>query len=133
MIGNAAFTGDTLFMPDGGSARADFPGGDAGELYDSIQKLFTLPDEMRLFMCHDYGPNGRDIAWETTVGEERKNNIHLGNNTTREAFIKLRNERDATLKMPNLIIPALQVNMRAGEVPADEDGNPTLKVPINGF
>ncbi|MDD9741841.1 MAG: MBL fold metallo-hydrolase [Marinovum algicola] len=133
VIGDAAFVGDTLFMPDGGSARADFPGGDAGELYDSIQKVLRLPDEMRLFMCHDYGPNGRDIQWETTVAEEKAHNIHVGGGKTREDFIKFRTERDATLAMPKLIIPSLQVNMRAGEVPRDKDGNPVLKVPVNGL
>ena len=133
VIGNAAFVGDTLFMPDGGSARADFPGGDAGELYDSIQKVLTLPDEMRLFMCHDYGPNGRDIRWETTVGDERAHNIHVGAGRTREEFVKLRTERDATLAMPKLIIPSLQVNMRAGEIPTDKSGRPMLKVPVNGL
>ncbi|SMY09433.1 MBL fold metallo-hydrolase [Flavimaricola marinus] len=133
VIGDAAFVGDTLFMPDGGSARADFPGGDAGVLYDSIQKVLSLPDEMRLFMCHDYGPNGRDIQWETTVGDEKKHNIHVGEGKTREDFIKFRTERDATLGMPKLIIPSLQVNMRAGEVPTDHDGNPMLKVPINAI
>jgi len=131
VMGDAAFVGDTLFMPDGGSARADFPGGDAGTLYDSIQKVLTLPDEMRLFMCHDYGPNGRDIAWETTVAEEKAHNIHVGGGKTREEFIKFRTERDATLAMPRLIIPSLQVNMRAGDVPTDRDGNPMLKVPVN--
>lgn len=133
VIGDAAFVGDTLFMPDAGSARADFPGGDAGELFDSIQKILSLPDEMRLFICHDYGPNGRDIQWETTVGDEKVNNIHVGAGASRAAFVKLRTERDATLAVPNLIIPALQVNMRAGEVPADAAGNLTLKVPINGL
>ncbi|MEO0912302.1 MAG: MBL fold metallo-hydrolase [Pseudomonadota bacterium] len=131
VIGDAAFVGDTLFMPDGGSARADFPGGDAGELYDSIQKVLALPDAMRLFMCHDYGPNGRDIAWETTVAEEKAHNIHVGGGKTREDFIRFRNERDAELSMPKLIIPSLQVNMRAGEVPKDRDGNPMMKVPVN--
>lgn len=131
VIGNAAFVGDTLFMPDAGSARADFPGGDAATLYDSIQKVLSLPDEMRLFMCHDYGPNGRDISWETTIGEEKRHNIHVGNGKSREEFIKFRTERDATLAMPTLILPSLQVNMRAGEVPCDDDGNPMLKVPIN--
>jgi len=131
VIGDAAFVGDTLFMPDGGSARADFPGGDAGVLYDSIQKVLALPDAMRLFMCHDYGPNGRDIAWETTVAEEKAHNIHVGGNRTREEFIAFRMARDATLAMPRLIIPSLQVNMRAGEVPTDPDGNPMLKVPVN--
>jgi glyoxylase-like metal-dependent hydrolase (beta-lactamase superfamily II) len=133
VMGNAAFVGDTLFMPDGGSARADFPGGDAGTLYDSIQKVLTLPDEMRLFMCHDYGPNGRDIQWETTVGEEKAHNIHVGGGKTKEDFVKFRTERDATLDMPKLIIPSLQVNMRAGEVPKDKDGNPMLKVPVNAL
>jgi glyoxylase-like metal-dependent hydrolase (beta-lactamase superfamily II) len=133
VMGNAAFVGDTLFMPDGGSARADFPGGDAAELYDSIQKVLTLPDDMRLFMCHDYGPNGRDIAWETTVAEEKAHNIHVGGGKTRADFIKFRTERDATLGMPRLIIPSLQVNMRAGAVPKDKDGNPMLKVPLNAL
>lgn len=131
VIGNAAFVGDTLFMPDGGSARADFPGGDAGELYDSILKVLELPDDMRLFMCHDYAPNSRDIAWETTVGEEKKHNIHVGGGKTREKFVQFRTERDAILDVPKLIIPSLQVNMRAGEVPRDPDGNPVLKVPVN--
>jgi glyoxylase-like metal-dependent hydrolase (beta-lactamase superfamily II) len=131
VMGDAAFVGDTLFMPDGGSARADFPGGDAATLYDSIQKVLALPDDMRLFMCHDYGPNGRDIAWETTVAEEKEHNIHVGGGKTREEFIKFRTERDATLAMPRLIIPSLQVNMRAGDVPSDDDGNPMLKVPVN--
>ncbi len=133
VMGNAAFVGDTLFMPDGGSARADFPGGDAAVLYDSIQKVLALPDDMRLFMCHDYGPNGREIQWETTVAEEKAHNIHVGGGKTREDFIKFRTERDATLAMPRLIIPSLQVNMRAGEVPTDKDGNPMLKVPINAL
>lgn len=133
VIGNAAFVGDTLFMPDGGSARADFPGGDAGELYDSIQKVLALPDDMRLFMCHDYGPNGRDIRWETTVGEEKVHNIHVGQGKTREEFIRFRTERDAQLDMPKLIIPSLQVNMRAGEIPTDHSGRPMLKVPVNGL
>lgn len=133
VIGDAAFVGDTLFMPDGGSARADFPGGDAGELYDSIQKVLALPDQMRLFMCHDYGPNGRDIRWETTVAEEKAHNIHVGQGRTREDFIRFRTERDATLGMPKLIIPSLQVNMRAGEIPTDASGRPMLKVPVNGL
>ncbi len=133
-MGDATFTGDTLFMPDGGSARADFPGGDAATLYDSIQKVLALPDEMRLFMCHDYGPNGRDIQWETTVGAEKEHNIHVGGGRTKEEFVKFREERDAQLAMPRLIIPSLQVNMRAGELPpADEDGKTFLKVPVNGL
>lgn len=133
IMGNIAFVGDTLFMPDGGSARADFPGGDAAELYDSIQKILSLPDDMRLFMCHDYGPNGRDIQWETTVADEKANNIHVGHGKTKEEFVKMRTERDATLDVPNLIIPSLQINMRAGEIPTDSDGNQVLKVPINGL
>ena len=133
VTGNAAFVGDTLFMPDGGSARADFPGGDASTLYDSIQKVLALPDDMRLFMCHDYGPNGRDIEWETTVGAEKEHNIHVGAGKTKEDFVKFRTERDAQLDMPRLIIPSLQVNMRAGEIPTDKDGRPMLKVPVNGL
>ncbi len=133
VIGDAAFVGDTLFMPDGGSARADFPGGDAGELYDSIQRVLTLPEDMRLFMCHDYGPNGRDIQWETTVGAEKAHNIHVGEGKTRDEFIKFRTERDATLAVPRLIIPSLQVNMRAGDLPKDRDGRPMLKVPVNSL
>jgi glyoxylase-like metal-dependent hydrolase (beta-lactamase superfamily II) len=134
VIGDAAFVGDTLFMPDGGSARADFPGGDAGTLYDSIQKVLSLPDAMRLFMCHDYGPNGRDIQWETTVGDEKAHNIHVGEGRTRAEFVRMREARDATLDMPKLIIPSLQVNMRAGELPPpDESGKRFLKVPVNGL
>ena len=133
VIGDAAFVGDTLFMPDGGSARADFPGGDAGTLYDSIQKVLALPDEMRLFMCHDYGPNGREIAWQTTVAAEKSGNIHVHRGITREEFVRLRTERDKTLAVPRLILPSLQVNMRAGEVPADADGRPMLKLPINAL
>jgi glyoxylase-like metal-dependent hydrolase (beta-lactamase superfamily II) len=133
VMGDAAFVGDTLFMPDGGSARADFPGGDAATLYDSIQKVLALPDETRLFMCHDYGPNGRDIQWETTVAAEKEHNIHVGKGATKEQFVKFRTERDATLAMPKLILPSLQVNMRAGEVPTDKDGRPMLKVPVNGL
>ena len=130
VMGDAAFVGDTLFMPDGGSARADFPGGDAGQLYDSIQRVLSLPADMRLFICHDYGPGGRAIAWETTVGAQKAKNIHVGEGKTREDFIKFRTERDKELKMPSLIIPSLQVNMRAGVVPQDDDGNMMLKVPI---
>ena len=133
VMGDAAFVGDTLFMPDGGSARADFPGGDAGQLYDSIQKVLSLPDATRLFMCHDYGPNGRDIRWETTVGEEKAHNIHISGKS-RDEFVALRTARDATLAMPKLIIPSLQVNMRGGDLPpADETGKRFLKVPINGI
>jgi glyoxylase-like metal-dependent hydrolase (beta-lactamase superfamily II) len=133
VIGDAAFAGDTLFMPDGGSARADFPGGDAGQLYDSIKTVLSLPDEMRMFICHDYGPGGRAIAWETTIGQQRADNIHVGDDKSREEFIKFRTERDAQLAMPKLIIPSLQVNMRAGKIPCDKSGAPMLKVPINGL
>ncbi|WDR03904.1 MBL fold metallo-hydrolase [Devosia algicola] len=132
IIGDAAFVGDTLFMPDGGSARADFPGGDARTLYRSIQRLLQLPDKMRLFMCHDYGPNGRDIQWETTVEAEREHNIHVGHGTNEDAFVQMREARDKTLSMPKLIIPSLQVNMRAGNLPPKADNGKTyLKVPIN--
>jgi glyoxylase-like metal-dependent hydrolase (beta-lactamase superfamily II) len=134
VIGDAAFVGDTLFMPDGGSARADFPGGDAGQLYDSIQKVLSLPDETRLFMCHDYAPNGREIRWETTVAEEKAHNIHVGGGKTRDEFIRFRTRRDAELDMPRLIIPSLQVNMRAGRLPpADQTGRHFLKVPVNAL
>ncbi len=132
VMGDAAFVGDTLFMPDAGSARADFPGGDAGTLYDSIMKIFELPDDTRLFMCHDYGPGGREIKWETSVGEEKAHNIHVGAGKTREDFIRFRTERDAQLDMPRLIIPSIQVNMRAGNLPRPEDnGTVYLKTPIN--
>jgi len=133
IMGNSAFIGDTLFMPDSGSARADFPGGDAATLYDSIQKILALPDETKLYMCHDYAAGGRDIAWQTTVGEEKANNIHIANNIDKEHFVEMRQSRDATLDVPKLIIPSLQVNMRAGEVPTDENGNRILKVPVNGL
>lgn len=132
VIGDAAFVGDTLFMPDGGSARADFPGGDARTLYRSIQRVLTLPRETRLFMCHDYGPNGRDIQWETNVGDEIDYNIHVGHGTSEDEFVKMREERDATLAMPKLIIPSLQVNMRAGQLPPEDDkGGTFFKVPVN--
>ncbi|WP_186395893.1 MBL fold metallo-hydrolase [Stappia sp. TSB10GB4] len=134
VMGDAAFVGDTLFMPDGGTARADFPGGDAHELFRSIHKVLALPDETRLFMCHDYGPNGREIRWETTVGEERKHNIHARDGVTEEEFVAMRQARDATLDMPKLIIPSIQVNMRAGKLPPkDESGRTFLKVPVNGL
>ena len=132
VVGDTGFVGDTLFMPDGGSARADFPGGDAGELYDSIQKVLALPDETRLFMCHDYGPNGRDIQWQTSVAAEKAHNIHVGGGKTKAEFVAYRTERDAGLAVPRLIIPSLQVNMRAGEMPpADDAGDVFFKVPIN--
>jgi glyoxylase-like metal-dependent hydrolase (beta-lactamase superfamily II) len=134
VIGDAAFVGDTLFMPDGGSARADFPGGDARTLFRSIQRVLALPRQTRLFMCHDYGPNGRDIQWETTVGDEIDHNIHVGGGTDEDTFVRMREARDATLAMPRLIIPSLQVNMRAGQLPPrDEAGKTFLKVPVNGL
>lgn len=132
VIGDAAFVGDTLFMPDSGSARADFPGGDARTLYRSIQRVLSLPGEMRLFMCHDYGPNGRPIQWETRVADERENNIHVGKGISEDDFVRMREARDATLAVPRLIIPSLQVNMRGGHTPpADQNGRLFLKVPIN--
>ena len=135
VIGDAVFVGDTLFMPDFGTARCDFPGGDAAALYDSIQAIFELPDEMRVFLCHDYVTSTRDkIQWETTIAEEKRDNIHVGHNTTKEAFIKMRTARDATLELPSLILPSVQVNMRAGEMPPPEDnGKRYLKVPINAL
>ncbi|GLS34203.1 Glyoxylase, beta-lactamase superfamily II [Mesorhizobium albiziae] len=132
VIGDAAFIGDTLFMPDGGSARADFPGGDARALFRSIQRVLSLPADTRLFICHDYGPNGRDIKWETTVADERAHNIHVKDGATEDEFVAMREARDKTLAMPRLIIPSLQCNMRAGQLPPkDEDGKTFLKVPVN--
>ena len=132
VIGDAAFVGDTLFMPDGGTARADFPGGDARTLFRSIRKLLELPAEMRLFMCHDYGPNGRAIKWETTVTEERAHNIHVCDGVSEDEFVALREARDKTLPMPRLIIPSLQVNIRAGHLPEpDSGGHRFLKVPVD--
>lgn len=133
-IGDAVFVGDTLFMPDGGTARADFPGGDARTLYQSIQKILLLPDDSRMFVCHDYAPNGRAFLWETTVGAQRMNNIHLGDKVTEDGFVEMRETRDATLAMPRLIMPSIQVNMRAGHMPdAEENGTTYLKVPIQGL
>ena len=134
VIGDAAFVGDTLFMPDGGSARADFPGGDARTLYRSIRRILSLPRETRLFMCHDYGPNGREIRWETTVAEQRAHNIHARDGITEDEFVATREARDRTLDMPQLIIPSLQVNMKAGQLPApDASGTRFLKVPLNAL
>ncbi len=134
VVGDAAFVGDTLFMPDGGSARADFPGGDARVLYRSMRRILSLPGAVRLFMCHDYGPNGRDISWETTVADERRHNIHVRDGIGEEEFVAMREARDRTLAMPRLIIPSLQVNMRAGQLPPkDEAGRTFLKVPVNGL
>jgi glyoxylase-like metal-dependent hydrolase (beta-lactamase superfamily II) len=134
VVGDAAFVGDTLFMPDGGSARADFPGGDARTLYRSIKRVLSLPRETRLFMCHDYGPNGRNIKWETTVAEQHECNIHVRDGISEDEFVEMREARDKTLDMPKLIIPSLQVNMKAGELPkADAAGNRYLKVPLNAL
>jgi glyoxylase-like metal-dependent hydrolase (beta-lactamase superfamily II) len=132
VIGNAAFVGDTLFMPDGGTARADFPGGDAHVLFRSIKRVLRLPAEMRLFMCHDYAPGGREIRWETTVAEERAHNIHVHDGISEDEFVATREARDKTLELPKLIIPSIQVNMRGGNLPEpDEAGKRHLKVPIN--
>lgn len=135
VIGDAAFVGDTLFMPDYGTARTDFPGGDAATLYRSIQRIFGLPDETRLFMCHDYKAPGRDeYRWETTVAEERDHNLHVHNGVTEADFVKFRTERDSTLSMPKLILPSVQVNMRAGHLPpAEDNGNHYLKIPLNAL
>ncbi len=131
VMGDVAFVGDTLFMPDGGTARADFPGGDARQLWRSIQKILALPEDTRLFMCHDYCPGGREPRWETTVREERERNIHIAGKTEEE-FVRLRTERDRTLGMPHLLIPSIQVNIRAGDFPPPEDdGHVYLKVPVN--
>lgn len=133
VIGDAAFVGDTLFMPDGGTARADFPGGDARTLFRSIRKILeTLPPQTRLFMCHDYAPGGREVKWQTTVAEERAGNIHVKDGTTEDAFVAMREARDKTLGAPKLIIPSLQVNIRAGHLPPpDATGKRFFKIPIN--
>jgi glyoxylase-like metal-dependent hydrolase (beta-lactamase superfamily II) len=134
VIGNAAFVGDTLFMPDGGTARADFPGGDARTLYRSIKRILALPDNTRLFMCHDYAPDGREFLWETSVAAQRASNIHVKDGISEEQFVQTREARDATLGMPKLIIPSLHVNMKAGELPSpDEAGRRFLKVPLNAM
>ena len=133
VIGDAAFVGDTLFMPDFGTARCDFPGGSADNLYDSVQRILSLPDPTRIFVAHDYCAPGRDeFAWESTVAEQRAKNVHIGGGASRDTFVKMRTDRDATLGMPKLIIPSLQVNMRAGNMPDPDDaGDVFLKVPIN--
>ncbi|MBL8707980.1 MAG: MBL fold metallo-hydrolase [Rhodospirillaceae bacterium] len=135
LIGDAGFVGDTLFMPDYGTARCDFPGGDARTLYRSIQKIFALPEETRLFMCHDYLPKGRDkYVWETTVGEEKRNNIHVGGGKSEAEFVAMREARDKQLDMPRLILPSVQVNMRAGHMPpAEDNGISYLKLPVNAL
>jgi glyoxylase-like metal-dependent hydrolase (beta-lactamase superfamily II) len=136
VIGDCAFVGDTMFMPDYGSARADFPGGDASQLYRSIRRLMRLPDETRVFLCHDYKalPNRTHFAWETTIGAERTGNVHVHEGVTEEAFVAMRTARDATLDMPNLLLPSVQVNMRAGHLPeAEENGVRYLKLPLNAL
>ena len=132
VIGDAAFVGDTIFMPDFGTARCDFPGGSARQLWQSIHKILSLPDETRIFTCHDYKAPGRDeFAWESTVGEQKARNKHIAN-ATEDEFVEMREARDATLAMPKLIVPSIQVNMRAGRMPAaEENGTVYLKVPIN--
>ena len=131
-IGDSLFVGDTLFMPDFGTARCDFPGGNARALYQSIQRLFTLPPETRIFMCHDYMPNGREMQYQTTVGEQKKFNIHLHDGISEEEFVTMRSAKDKTLGMPALMLPSVQVNMRAGELPPPEDnGIRYLKIPLD--
>ncbi|MGE4063228.1 MAG: MBL fold metallo-hydrolase [Rhodospirillaceae bacterium] len=133
VIGDAVFTGDTMFMPDYGTARADFPGGDAGRLYRSIRRLMKLPDETRVFLCHDYmGPDRNRFAWETTMLAERTGNVHVHEGVSEEAFVAMRTKRDATLPMPKLILPSIQINMRGGRFPDPEDnGRRYLKLPLN--
>lgn len=134
LIGDALFTGDSLFMPDAGTARCDFPGGDAATLFRSIRHLFQLPDQTRVFVCHDYGPGGRPVACQTTIGEQKRNNIHLHEGIAEATFIEMRQERDRTLAMPTLILPAVQVNIRAGQLPTpEENGVRYLKIPIDQF
>jgi glyoxylase-like metal-dependent hydrolase (beta-lactamase superfamily II) len=132
VVGDAAFVGDTIFMPDVGTARADFPGGDARTLYRSIRRILSLPEATRIFVCHDYPPEGRGPEWETTVGEQRRRNIHVRDGITEDEFVKMRTERDATLSLPRLIIPSIQVNIHGGRLPEPEDnGVRYLKVPLN--
>ncbi|WP_454599450.1 MBL fold metallo-hydrolase [Qipengyuania sp. SM2507] len=133
VIGDAAFVGDTIFMPDFGTARADFPGGDAHQLFRSIRRLLSLPDETRLFLCHDYKAPGRDdYAWETTVGQQRESNVHVKDGVTEDEFVEMRTSRDKTLAMPNLIMPSVQVNIRGGRLPDPEDnGVSYIKIPVN--
>ena len=134
LIGDMVFVGDTLFMPDVGTARADFPGGDAHKLYQSIHKLLALPPQTKLFVCHDYPPESRLPAWESTVAEQRAKNIHVHDGVSEAAFVSMRSARDATLGMPTLILPAIQVNVRAGEMPLPEaNGVVYLKIPVNAL
>jgi glyoxylase-like metal-dependent hydrolase (beta-lactamase superfamily II) len=131
-IGDALFVGDSLFMPDGGTARCDFPGGDAGRLYGSIQRLYALPEDSRVFVCHDYGPGGRPVACETTIGAEKRGNTHVRDGVSEAEYVAVRTARDATLPMPALLLPAVQVNIRAGELPPpDADGHRYLKLPLD--
>ena len=131
-VGDAIFVGDTMFMPDVGTARCDFPGGDAHVLYQSMKKILSFPTQTRLFMCHDYPPNNRPVQFETTVAEQKKSNIHMHDGITEEQFTEMRTKRDATLEMPVLILPAIQVNIRAGEFPPkEENGIAYLKIPVN--
>jgi len=131
-IGDAIFVGDTLFMPDVGTARCDFPGGDARQLYQSVKKILSFPDQTRLFMCHDYPTSGRAPRWECTVADQRRENIHVNDSVSEEDFIRLRTARDATLAMPNLLLPSIQINIRAGHLPAAEsNGVVYLKIPLN--
>ena len=133
-VGDTVFVGDTLFMPDVGTARCDFPGGDAHSLYRSVRWLLSLPAETRLFMCHDYPPEERSASWETTVAEQRAGNIHVHDGVSEEDFVKMRTARDATLEMPVLILPSVQINIRAGEMPPKEDnGVSYLKIPLNAL
>lgn len=133
-VGDAVFVGDTLFMPDVGTARCDFPGGSATTLYASIQKLLSLPGETRLFMCHDYPPDNRAVRFETTVAEQRQSNIHVHDGVSEDQFVKMRSERDAGLAMPTLLLPSIQVNIRAGELPpAEANGTAYLKIPLNAL
>ena len=133
-VGDAVFVGDTLFMPDVGTARCDFPGGSAPQLYRSIRRLLALPPQTRLYMCHDYPPEGRAPQWETTVAEQRARNIHVHDGISEEAFVAMRQARDATLGMPNLILPSVQVNIRAGQLPPPEaNGVSYLKIPLNAL
>jgi glyoxylase-like metal-dependent hydrolase (beta-lactamase superfamily II) len=132
LVGDAVFVGDTVFMPDGGSARCDFPGGDATELYRSVQRLYSLPPETRVFVCHDYAPGGREPQCVTTVAEQRRANIHVRDGVDEAAFVAMRTGRDATLDVPALIVPSVQVNIRAGHLPPPEaDGRSYLRVPLN--
>ena len=133
-VGDAVFVGDTLFMPDVGTARCDFPGGDAHTLYASTRRILSLPGDTRLFMCHDYPPNDRPVAFESTVAEQRAKNIHVHDGVSEAQFVEMRTRRDATLEMPTLILPAVQVNIRAGELPpADANGTRYLKIPVNAL